>query len=81
MTDNPSAFPIQGLTNLPNDNVVWPEPGMALSDYFAAHCPITLTEFLTVRHQTPEPTVEEVVQAYAEFRHGYAVAMLKARKP
>ena len=30
------AFPVPGLSNLPNDQFIWPETGMALRDYFAA---------------------------------------------
>lgn len=37
--DGGSAFPVQGLSGLPNGDVVWPEGGMTLRDYFIAHAP------------------------------------------
>ena len=31
------AFPVPGLSNLPNGDFIYPEAGMTLRDYFAAH--------------------------------------------
>lgn len=36
-TDNGgAAFPVAGLSGLPNDNFIHPQEGMTLRDYFAA---------------------------------------------
>lgn len=34
--DGGAAFPIAGLSGLPNDNFIYPQAGMTLRDYFAA---------------------------------------------
>lgn len=33
--DGGQAFPVPGLSNLPNDNFIHPFPGMTLRDWFA----------------------------------------------
>lgn len=37
--DGGQAFPVPGLSNLPNGNYIRPEFGMTLRDYFIAHAP------------------------------------------
>lgn len=33
------AFPVPGMSGLPNDQCVWPEYGMTLREYFISHAP------------------------------------------
>jgi hypothetical protein len=54
--------------------------GISLHDYFAAHCPITFTEFLLGWKRAKEAPMDEALGRFAELRHEYADAMLKARK-
>lgn len=39
-----SAFPESGLSGLPNDQFIHPNPGMTLRDYFAAKAMQTLVQ-------------------------------------
>ncbi len=55
-------------------------PGMSLRDYFAAHCPITFSEFLQGWKRTHEASTDEALERYAEFRFEYADAMLTAKR-
>jgi hypothetical protein len=54
-------------------------PGMTLRDYFASHCPITLTEVVQAAGAGNEPA-SAVINAYALIRYQYADAMLAARE-
>jgi hypothetical protein len=78
--DGNAAFSIPGLVT-GNGDFIHPWPGMTLRDYFAAHCPITFTEFLKGWKRTGETNTDDAFQRFAEFRHQYADAMLAARKP
>ena len=48
-----------------------------LRDYFAAHCPITLTEFAKGYTKINEDSTTESLAAFAIFRFRYADSMLK----
>jgi hypothetical protein len=54
--------------------------GLSNREFYAAHCPITFTEFLKGWKKTQEATMEETLQRYAEFRFEYADAMLVTGK-
>lgn len=72
------AFPVPGLSNLPNDQFIWPETGMTLRDYFAAKAMQGMWASDTDKWQwlvgTPEGLASRAQNAYA-----MADAMLKAR--
>ena len=69
--DNPQAFPIQGLTNLPNDQLVWPEPGMTLLDWMAG---MALQGYFASEAASVNPPAGTAETCYA-----YAEAMLVER--
>lgn len=77
--ENPNAFPMPGLSGLPNGQFMHGDHGMGLRDYFAAHCPITLTEFISGWKPQGVADSTEVIAAYVEFRGRYADAMLAER--
>jgi hypothetical protein len=54
--------------------------GISARDYFAAHCPITFTEFLPGWKKTGESSTDETLLRFASFRFEYADAMLKAQE-
>lgn len=39
INDGGAAFPMPGMSGLPNDGFIYGEPGMSLRDYFIAHAP------------------------------------------
>lgn len=69
---NPRAFPMDFEFRAP-------EKGMSLRDYFAAHCPLTFTEFLAGWKFSATATTSEALKAWAEIRTDYAAGMLSAR--
>jgi hypothetical protein len=54
--------------------------GMSLRDYFAAHCPVTYSEFLHGCSGAQTATAKESLDAYSRLRLEYADSMLKARQ-
>lgn len=64
--DGGPAFPEAGLAGLPNQEFIYPRPGMSLRDYFAAHCPLPLNDSLSWKQE-------------AAMRYEYADAMLRER--
>jgi hypothetical protein len=79
--DGGQAFPVPGLSQLPNDQFIHPYGGMTLRDYHAAHCPISFTEFLGGWKRAKEAATDEALLRFAQLRHDYADAMIAARKP
>lgn len=87
--ENPPAFPVpeQNLPGFVDSNGVnWSarkipaQPGLTMRDYFAAHCPVTFTEFLSGWRGTSQASLSESLDAFASLRVNYADAMLKARQ-
>ena len=77
--ENPQAFPIQGLANLPNDQFVWPEPGMTLLDWFAG---LALQGRLAAEPQQLAEDETAFCNSYlcmAKEAYGLATAMLAER--
>lgn len=64
------AFPVPGLSNLPNEQFVYPEGGMSLRDYFAAKAMQSLTK----------PQNSNSWDWIASEAYTAADAMLQARK-
>jgi hypothetical protein len=82
LDDGGPAFPNNEQRDANGSCVVEPSGGMSLQDYFAAHCPITLTEFLIGWTKTKESTGSEAMSRFAELRIEYADAMIAAgRRP
>ena len=74
--DGGSAFPVAGLSGLPNDNFIHPQEGMTLRDYFAAAALAGSVGY--VNEFTPTYDASLVHTAEAAYR--IADAMLEARK-
>jgi hypothetical protein len=75
------AFPVPGLSNLPNGEFIYSELGMTLHDYFAAHVDVwvyTPMENLKVKLGRM-PTVGELADYIASIRSIEADAMIKER--
>lgn len=77
--DGGPAFACSGLSGLPNDQFLYGNNGMSLREYFAAHCPITLSEFLMGWKLAKEAPTEVALARFAAFRFDYADAMLYER--
>lgn len=58
------------------------QKGMTLRDYFAAHCPMTLTEYITALPDDAKRdfTTERLFSGFAQKRMEYADAMIKERE-
>jgi hypothetical protein len=67
------AFPIPGMTGLPNDETIWPYFGMTLRDYFAA-------EELSSIHGKTICSAPEGYDRIADHCYRMADAMLRARE-
>jgi hypothetical protein len=83
--DGGPAFPIEGKLKVDSYGdvvgfVIDHQRGMTLRDYFAAHCPITFTEFLKGWKRPDDANTEAAFDRFAELRLEYAAAMLKARQ-
>ena len=77
VTDNGgAAFPVSGLSGLPNDNFIHPQEGMTLRDYFAAAAMTGSVGY--VNEFAPEYVASLQHTAQAAYR--IADAMLEARK-
>lgn len=80
--DGGPAFPRAGFEadiDRASERDTYPQEGMSLRDYFAAHCPLTLTEW--VQGKNPDYIQQDTFMLeYAEFRVKYADAMLEALK-
>ena len=70
------AFPVPGLSNLPNGDFIHPECGMTLRDYFAAKA-LPIAWHAYDEGYTGQP--ECVEQSIAHHAYQIADAMLKAR--
>jgi len=66
-----SAFPVQEWSG-PNDQMIWPENGMTLRDWFAGQA---MAAFITKGASASSSTSATAAIAYA-----YAAAMLAERK-
>ena len=77
--DNPPAFAIPATCSPAGDYLHPDSWGMSLRDYFAAHCPITFSEFVAGWNKTAQATTPETLAAFSRFRFLYADAMLAAR--
>jgi len=85
-----AAFPVSGLSGLPNDNFIHPQEGMTLRDYFAA---AALTGLLASGHYTllSDRGAPDYAMSFDEDNDNYKIAavldsqhmadaMLEARK-
>lgn len=70
------AFPVPGLSSLPNDTFIYPEAGMSLRDYFAGQAMVALLPLCNNDARTEGLAYPEHVAAVS---YGMADAMLKAR--
>ena len=70
------AFPVPGLSNLPNDQCLWPEIGMTLRDYFAAKAMQGIVSTVIFEKRSSEVSPDSV----ADAAFNIADAMLKARE-
>jgi hypothetical protein len=76
-TDNGgAAFPVAGLSGLPNDNFIHPQEGMTLRDYFAA---AALSGNVGYWNEFA-PAYAQSLQHTAQVAYRIADAMLAARK-
>jgi len=71
--DGGAAFPIAGLSGLPNDNFIYPQAGMTLRDYFAA----AALQGLAVNAHNFDNMSDKSI---AENAYLIADAMIEARK-
>jgi hypothetical protein len=88
--DGGSAFPYSGMTGLPNDQVVWPDTGMSLRDWFAGQAlPSAVGDYERVETRGPNkgtPLMAYSCQAIsraeiiAAAAYELADAMIAARK-
>lgn len=85
--DGGPAFPIQGITVLPNGDQIWPEPGMSLRDYFAikfAHAEVmtagAFEEPRAVLVEAAAKNGQSVEDRIAFNAYRLADAMIAARK-
>lgn len=53
--------------------------GMSLHQYYAAHCPITLTE-AAMMLTNKSPKISDILEKYADLRFMYADSMIEAYK-
>lgn len=70
------AFPVPGLSNLPNGDFIYPEAGMTLRDYFAAKAMQAMLSGHFSRYGHEEYWDRNTIACDAYFA---ADAMLKAR--
>lgn len=73
MNDGGHAFPIPGMTGLPNGEVVWPDFGMSLRDYFAREA----MSIAASRYPSGHPNGFDGMAAWA---YSYADAMIAFRE-
>lgn len=72
-----ATVPGEGL-NIPD----YGDQGMSVRDYFAAHCPITFTEYMRGEPlKSNDLSTDDFFERFCNLRMRYADAMLKARKP
>lgn len=76
ISDGGPAFPVPGLSNLPNGDFIYPEPGMPLRDYFAAKA---LPEHMRGLSNWASGSPEEWHAEVSRLAYMTADAMLKAR--
>jgi hypothetical protein len=76
--DGGPAFPLPGLSGLPNDQFIYGDHGMSLRDYFAAHSPITMRDAMKYLESRDEISYEQVFRTLSLMRYSYADAMLVA---
>lgn len=71
------AFPVPGMSGLPNSECIWPEHGMTLRDYFAAKAMQAAVHVLMDKNVA---TKQEHANAVAKVAYRVADAMLAARE-
>lgn len=84
VSDGGPAFPMPGMSGLPNDGFIYGEPGMTLRDYFAAKtlpaCIAVATEALASRRVTmSDEQAADFRRAICIDAWGWADEMLAAR--
>jgi hypothetical protein len=73
------AFPVPGLSNLPNGEFIYPTTGMELRDYFAAGAMNSLLQTACSGTKFGANYQDKNLQ-YAKASYAIADAMLEARK-
>lgn len=67
------AFPMPGMSGLPNDGFIYGQDGMTLRDYFAAKA-------LQAILAHPDSDADKPTMVFADAAYEMADAMLKARE-
>ena len=77
---NQPAFPQHSWQRIDKVEEGRCEPGMTIRDYFAAHCPVTFSDFRSNYPDGGHLNIADHLSLYADFRWQYADAMLKDRE-